>query len=54
MVVLIVFNRAAVDASMQLLLTAGVSAPDFDIDGCVIGFSVDGVRFHLLSKEGCG
>ncbi|MBF0317934.1 MAG: hypothetical protein HQL04_07140 [Nitrospirae bacterium] len=53
-VVLIVFNRAQVDASMQLLFAAGVGVPDFDIDGGVIGFSVDGVRFHLLSKEGCG
>ncbi|MBF0606588.1 MAG: hypothetical protein SFH39_18015 [Candidatus Magnetobacterium sp. LHC-1] len=53
-VVLIVFNRGQVDASMQLLLAAGICDPDFDIDGGVIGFSVDGVRFHLLSKEGCG
>ncbi|MBF0538941.1 MAG: hypothetical protein HQL03_11905 [Nitrospirae bacterium] len=53
-IVLIVFNRDRLDASMQALLAAGVTDPDLDIDGGVIAFSLDGVRFHILSREGCG
>ncbi|MBF0345876.1 MAG: hypothetical protein HQL06_16810 [Nitrospirae bacterium] len=53
-VVLIVFNHSQLYASFESLLDLGVSDPEYDVDGGVMGFSFNGLRFHLLSKEGCG